>query len=81
MTDFAHAHLTAVPTDADVVDAALLGGPATLPAEARHSRVTRSVDRIKVRHCGGYEHFARTDREPAVDPVVFHWVDRTRIAE
>ncbi|MEV0002669.1 DUF5988 family protein [Micromonospora sp. NPDC050980] len=67
---------------AGVVEAVLEGGPAMLPAELRHQRVSMVESKIKVRYYGGYEHF---ERDPAVVldgvPAVFRWTGRTRIAE
>lgn len=67
---------------ADVIEVVLEGGPATFPAELRSHHVSRSQEKMKIRHYGGYEHFERVataDHDDA--PVVFRWIGRTRIAE
>lgn len=60
----------------------LVGGPHDLPDEVRACQVRTDDRRVKIAHCGGYEHFERVgDVAPADGPVVFEWVTRTRIAE
>jgi hypothetical protein len=60
------------PADVDVV---LEGGPNDLPAEARKRRVPAGDQKVKVEHCGGYEHFERSGAG------VYRWTARTKIAE
>lgn len=66
-----------------VVDAVLEGGPRTLGPERRAPRVAAGAEKIKVPHCGGYEHFQRErgSRRRGKRPVVYRWTGRTRIAE
>jgi hypothetical protein len=62
----------------ELVTAELRGGPLTFPDDQRHPRVDPALDRLKICHYGGYEHFER-DRDAA--GWVFRWAGRTRIAE
>lgn len=64
---------------ADVVEATLEGGPASLPPSQRRLRIAPSTEVVKVPHLGGYEHFARA--ECAGQTLVFRWSARTRVAE
>ncbi|MFG1778086.1 DUF5988 family protein [Micromonospora sp. NPDC049051] len=66
---------------AGVIDVVLEGGPVDLPADLRSRRVAGAEEKIKVLHYGGYEHFERGASAATVDPVVFRWTGRTRIAE
>jgi hypothetical protein len=65
----------------DQVEVRLRGGPAELPR--RISVPAAAIpDKIKIPHCGGYEHFERLpDSEAADQPIVFGWSGRTRVAE
>jgi Family of unknown function (DUF5988) len=66
----------------DKIDAALEGGPATLPPSRRRVRIARETQVMKVPHYGGYEHFVRTESRLHHDgPVLFRWSARTHIAE
>ena len=65
------------------VTALLVGGPEMHGVE-RVRRVPLSLERIKVEHYGGYEHFHRTGAAAttlAGGGFVYRWADRTRIAE
>ncbi|MEE3921082.1 DUF5988 family protein [Micromonospora sp. BRA006-A] len=42
--------------------------------------MSRAERKIKILYYGGYEHFERGTATP-VEPVVFRWTGRTRIAE
>ncbi|ADU11335.1 DUF5988 family protein [Micromonospora aurantiaca] len=66
---------------AGVIDVVLEGGPADLPADLRSRRVSTAEKKIKILYYGGYEHFERGNAAAAVEPVVFRWTGRTRIAE
>lgn len=70
-------------TTAGTVDVVLVGGPSGLPPTIRAQRVHLDGSKIKIDHCGGYEHFER-ETEPsdaANAPIVFRWTARTRVAE
>ncbi|WP_174533000.1 DUF5988 family protein [Micromonospora chalcea] len=66
---------------AGVIDVVLEGGPAGLPADLRSRQVSRAEKKIKILYYGGYEHFERGSAAATVEPVVFRWTGRTRIAE
>lgn len=63
--------------------AILRGGPADLPHAAREREVTADEQKVKVPWLGGYEHFEREPGAPREvgGAIVFHWTQRTRIAE
>jgi hypothetical protein len=64
------------------IEASLLDGPRSLLDSRRRVRVAAGTEEIKVPHCGGYEHFVRTEsRLPGDGPVIFRWSGRTYIAE
>jgi hypothetical protein len=65
--------------DLNAITVVLEGGPADIPADLRLCRAEAGAVRIKLEHCGGYEHFERI--ENGADPVVFRWSMRTRMAE
>jgi hypothetical protein len=76
----------------EAIDVVLVGGPPDLPLAQRVRQVAQLVDKIKVEHRGGYEHFVRregTGRDGASSSathrpnpwVVYEWDSRTRIAE
>ncbi|WP_431943502.1 DUF5988 family protein [Micromonospora marina] len=65
---------------AGVIDVVLEGGPAGLSADLRSRRVASAEKKIKILYYGGYEHFER-GTAATVEPVVFRWTGRTRIAE
>jgi len=67
--------------DTDMIDALLEGGPASFGAQLRRRQVPAVVDKVKVPHCGGYEHFERSSTDAGTTPVVFRWTGRTKIAE
>jgi hypothetical protein len=73
----------AVPLPDRAVEVLLSGGPTDLPSASRRLRADAGESRIKMPHCGGYEHFERVDGQETADgrPVVYRWVARTRIAE
>jgi hypothetical protein len=59
----------------------LEGGPAGIaPRAVLDERPLGDNDRLKIPHQGGYEHFERLDGE-GVDPAVYRWVARTKVAE
>ena len=65
-----------------VVAAVLIGGPGTFPHDLRKQRVVSSVERIKIPHYGGYEHFDRQANAFSGDhEAIYEWVGRTRVAE
>jgi len=69
-------------TARQAIEAILEGGPQDLPQEQRRRRTPLGADKIKVLHCGGYEHYERVGpsaTEPAA--VVYRWTTRTRVAE
>jgi Family of unknown function (DUF5988) len=72
-----------VPLPDRIVEVLLAGGPTDLPAAARRLHADAGENRIKMLHCGGYEHFERVDGQDTADgcPVIYRWVARTRIAE
>lgn len=69
---------------ADLISAVLVGGPTSLPEEWRAPKVSPLAEKIKVPHCGGYEHFERLlaiEMTALSDEIVFHWTMRTEVAE
>lgn len=72
-----HVHAASGP----LIEVILVGGPADLPAEQRVRTVAPDVDKVKVLHGGGHEHFERAVLGTEDYPVVFRWTCRTRIAE
>jgi hypothetical protein len=74
----------AIAGDDETMVVRLLGGPADLPADARIRRVSIHETKVKLEHCGGYEHFERmTQPDGATSGLAgtFGWTTRTRIAE
>ncbi|WP_341720680.1 DUF5988 family protein [Micromonospora sp. FIMYZ51] len=69
--------------DQSAIEVVLEGGPASITAEQRSCRTESDTVKIKIAHCGGYEHFERIDNSAGNDagPVVFRWSMRTRVAE
>jgi hypothetical protein len=65
------------------VQAILEGGPASIPQTSRLRLVNPSDQKVKVPHCGGYEHFERVEpsEEDAAAEIIFHWTMRTKVAE
>lgn len=78
-----HATFPRVRTDADELEAVLVGGPLDLPVAQRYRQVARTDTKIKICHRAGYEHFERVDDADPDSPLplVFTWTTRTRIAE
>ncbi|MEU6467418.1 DUF5988 family protein [Streptomyces sp. NPDC046976] len=74
---------SAYPLD-KVVDILLVGGPDDMRHSDRKRRAAIVDTKIKIEHCGGYEHF-QMERGPGdlngSSPVVFRWFMRTKIAE
>lgn len=71
-------------TEAGLVEAILVGGPADIPDSSRVRKVSAKDRKVKLSRYGGYEHFERDDdRSPAAvgERIVFRWTGRTRIAE
>lgn len=70
--------------DADLVQAVLEGGPASIPESLRTQLVSPNAGKIKIQHYGGYEHFERnseTNHDSTPQPAIFRWTMRTEIAE
>ncbi|AGL15950.1 hypothetical protein L083_2440 [Actinoplanes sp. N902-109] len=69
----------------DTVEAFLEGGPEDIPADQRRQQAHRNINKIKLAHYGGYEHFERLEGSGTTAPegtaVIFRWTSRTRIAE
>jgi Family of unknown function (DUF5988) len=66
------------------VRAILRGGPESIPDESRVQIVSPRVEKIKMPHFGGYEHFERTtavDASGVPVEVIFRWTMRTEMAE
>lgn len=66
------------------VRAVLDGGPESIPNETRVQLVSPLEEKIKLPHCGGYEHFERLaaiDSSGLLEEITFHWTMRTEIAE
>jgi Family of unknown function (DUF5988) len=69
---------------ASSVLAILEGGPATLPEASRVQAVSPFIQKIKISHYGGYEHFERIESLGESGPrqgTIFRWTSRTEIAE
>jgi hypothetical protein len=66
---------------AESVMAILEGGPATLPEASRTQIVDPLIQKIKVAHYGGYEHFERIPESVSHNEIVFSWTMRTEVAE
>ena len=69
---------------ANSVPAVLRGGPASLPQVSRSQLVDPFVDKIKILHYGGYEHFERVralEENQSSQEIIFRWTMRTEIAE
>jgi hypothetical protein len=77
------ADTTTVVGDSDLIDAVLEGGPATISETLRSQAINSLVEKIKIPHYGGYEHFVRIGGREAGDRghVVFRWMMRTEVAE
>jgi hypothetical protein len=70
--------------DINSVQAVLQGGPATIPTSSRIQEVSPLVEKIKVPHYGGYEHFERAAsliEDTSCRQVIFRWTMRTELAE
>jgi Family of unknown function (DUF5988) len=70
--------------DISSIQAVLQGGPATIPRTSRTQEVSRLVEKIKLPHYGGYEHFERTVslvEDISCRQVIFRWTMRTELAE
>jgi hypothetical protein len=66
------------------VRAVLEGGPSSIPIASRVQIVGLQDEKIKLQHCGGYEHFERTSElntSAAHQDAVFRWTTRTEMAE
>ncbi|RMI32444.1 DUF5988 family protein [Streptomyces triticirhizae] len=62
----------------------LEGGPSSFPDDARVQFTTSLTEKIKHRFGSGYEHFRHEGDFTTVNGeklAVFHWTDRTAIAE
>jgi hypothetical protein len=68
-------------TDQTMESVHLEGGPKDFPEHLRAGRAPAGEHKVKIEHCGGYEHFERAGRVAPGEPVVFRWTARTRIAE
>jgi hypothetical protein len=62
------------------VNVVLEGGPPDLPMED-WTRWMGDEVKIKIPHCGGYEHFERVDATSRDDQRIFRWIMRTEVAE
>lgn len=71
---------TVLQMDGATVEAVLRGGPPGVPGSIRIP-LEPALDRIKVPHHNGYEHFELDPTTAHSDPMHFSWVMRTRIAE
>lgn len=66
------------------VRAVLHGGPQSIPDESRVQVVSPRVEKIKLPHFGGYEHFERigaVDASRVPVEIIFRWTMRTEMAE
>lgn len=64
--------------------AVLRGGPASVPLASRSRMVDLSLEKIKLFHHGGYEHFERIhapEEDQSPQEIVFRWTMRTEVAE
>jgi hypothetical protein len=62
----------------------LEGGPAGIAETARIRSADPSTEKIKLLHCGGYEHFERVDDrdgDTSAGAALYRWTMRTEIAE
>ena len=76
--------ITTATADQNSVRAILEGGPAGIPEPSRVQMVSPLNEKIKIPHCGGYEHFERIGEPGDGDlarEVVFRWAMRTKVAE
>ena len=68
-----------------LLDVVLEGGPADIPEAERLRTVNVEESKVKLSHCGGYEHFDRTGEQRSGGDgtlrTVYRWVMRTKIAE
>jgi Family of unknown function (DUF5988) len=66
------------------IQAALEGGPATIPKASRLQTVNPLEEKVKLPHHGGYEHFERTGslvEDTSCQQIIFRWSMRTEMAE
>ncbi|SFW88591.1 DUF5988 family protein [Amycolatopsis australiensis] len=66
------------------VKVSLIGGPEHLPQESRTRLVADLSEPVKIVFNGGYEHFVHHGEyvDDGFEKVaVYHWSDRTRMAE
>jgi hypothetical protein len=73
-----------IASDTDSVWAVLKDGPNSIPAASRSQAVSPHDEKIKLPHCGGYEHFERTselDESTPARRIIFRWTMRTEVAE
>ena len=66
------------------VRAILHGGPESIPDESRVQIVSPRIEKIKIPHFGGYEHFERiaaVDASGVPVEIIFRWTMRTEMAE
>jgi hypothetical protein len=71
-----------MPSDEKVsILAVLKGGPSTLAEVLRTQAVNAFVEKIKIPHYGGYEHFVRTDEHHDNSHIIYRWMMRTEVAE
>jgi hypothetical protein len=62
----------------------LTGGPASLAQDDRIQEVSALGDKVKVARGNGHEHFTYSGESRNLNGStlpVFHWCDRTRLAE
>jgi hypothetical protein len=62
----------------------LTGGPATLPEEDRIHEVPTLGTKVKVARGNGHDHFVYSGQSQDLNGStlpVFHWCDRTKLAE
>lgn len=71
----------------DLVEVALLGGPASIPRTFRAERSKIHEGKLKIEHHGGYEHFEyiegprETGNADNNSRPMFRWAFRTKPAE
>ncbi len=67
----------------ETIRVVLEGGPSGLPSEMLLDHSVFANRKVKVPHCGGYEHFELVDDYwPTPDGMsVFRWTMRTKVAE
>jgi hypothetical protein len=63
------------------MNALLLDGPASFPEDRRRLRVPTGLDKVKVPHHAGYEHFERDAAADEPGLLAFRWSGRTAVAE